>query len=149
MKEWTKEIADARCQTRKLGDMADVLYDRQFVKSANLSVGVYHVYRNIPFSSQTNMPPFSELRYDITTIPSFMLGQEYRKTYGHHHAIGASGLPHAEIYEVLQGMTHVLLQKIEEEKITDICLVEASLGDKVEIPPAMVTCSLIQVQKCW
>jgi glucose-6-phosphate isomerase len=136
LEDWASETKDARFETRKLRDMIDVLYDRQFAKSADLSMDVYHVYRNIPFSSQTNTLYFPELRYDITTIPSSTLGQEYRKTYGHYHALSTRGIPHAEVYEVLQGTAHVLLQKKDGEKIVDVRLVEGSLGDKVVVPPS-------------
>jgi len=130
-----KEIEGMPCQTRRLGEMVDVLYDRGFAASADSSTSVYHVYRNIPFSPVAGEPSLQELRYDATVIPPLMLGQEFPKTFGHYHAAGPGGLPHAEIYEVLTGTAHLLLQKNDKDAVVDVALVEAGQGEKMLVPP--------------
>ena len=50
------------------------------------------------------------LRYDITVIPARTLCGEYVKTKGHHHPVNGKGVPYPEIYEVLEGEAHYLLQ---------------------------------------
>jgi glucose-6-phosphate isomerase len=65
-----------------------------------------------------------------------MLGAEYTKTLGHYHPmIPGAGLSYTEIYEVLEGVAHYLLQKEENGKITDAVLVKAEKGDKIIMPP--------------
>jgi len=134
--EWSmKEIEGIPCQTRRLGEMVDMLYDRGFAASADPSTPVYHVYRNIPFNPVAGESSLQELRYDATVIPPLMLGQEFPKTFGHYHAAGPGGLPHAEIYEVLTGTAHLLLQKRDKDAVVEVALVEASEGEKMLVPP--------------
>jgi len=130
--EWSmKEIEGVPCQTRRLREMVPVLYDRQFAASADPSTPVYHVYRNIPFNRAVGEYSLQELRYDATVIPPMILGQEFAKTFGHYHVAGPTAGPHAEIYEVLSGTAHLLLQKMDKGGMVD----EAGRGEKMLVPP--------------
>ena len=78
----------------------------------------------------------NNIRYDITIIPPSNLGIEYIKTAGHYHPIiDKTNYTYPEVYEVLSGTAHYLLQKLENSSITDVILVEAREGDKVIVPP--------------
>ncbi|HTY53054.1 MAG TPA: glucose-6-phosphate isomerase family protein [Methanomicrobiales archaeon] len=72
------------------------------------------------------------LRYDITVIPARTLCREYVKTKGHHHPADPKGVPYPEIYEVLEGEAHYLLQT---EDAGDVRLIRAGPRDLVIIPP--------------
>jgi glucose-6-phosphate isomerase len=72
------------------------------------------------------------LRYDLTVIPARTLCGEYVKTKGHHHPPNPGGIPYPEIYEVLQGDAHYLLQTATAD---DVRLVWAGPGDRVLVPP--------------
>jgi glucose-6-phosphate isomerase len=72
------------------------------------------------------------LRYDITVIPPQTICGEYVKTKGHYHPENAAGCGYPEIYEVLEGRAHYLLQR---EDLTDVVLVRAVAGDVVVVPP--------------
>jgi len=72
------------------------------------------------------------LRYDITVIPPRTICGEYVKTKGHYHPKNAAGHGFPEVYEVLEGTAHYLLQR---EDLTDAVLVEATAGDVVVVPP--------------
>jgi glucose-6-phosphate isomerase len=72
------------------------------------------------------------LRYDVTVIPARTLCGEYVKTKGHHHPENRKGVPYPEIYEVLEGEAHYLLQTRSAD---DVRLVLAGPGDHVLIPP--------------
>jgi glucose-6-phosphate isomerase len=72
------------------------------------------------------------LRYDITVIPARTLCGEYVKTKGHHHPVNRKGVSYPEIYEVLEGEAHYLLQTRSAD---DVRLVLAGPGDQVLIPP--------------
>jgi glucose-6-phosphate isomerase len=72
------------------------------------------------------------LRYDITIIPPRIICSEFVKTKGHYHTLNKAGCGFPEIYEVLEGTAHYLLQR---EDLTDIVLVTAKAGDVVVIPP--------------
>lgn len=130
-----KEIEGVPSQVRRLGEMREILYDQDFSASADPSQPVYYVHRDLSFSLPSSNPSLAELRYDVTLIPPMRLGREYPKTYGHYHSAGSGGMTYAEIYEVLQGTAHVLLQKTEREKVVDVCLIEGRLGDKLIVPP--------------
>lgn len=112
---------------RFLKDMAAVIYDKEWLKTAD-NPALYYMYRGIKEED--------ELRYDITVIPSRTLGQEFVKTKGHEH-IG----PFGEIYIVLEGKGIYLMQKYisgegeREERIEEVSAVIAEKGDVIIIPP--------------
>ncbi|MDO8436360.1 MAG: glucose-6-phosphate isomerase family protein, partial [bacterium] len=70
------------------------------------------------------------LRYDITVIPSKMLGKEFVKTKGHEHSEN-----YGEIYTVLEGTALYLVQEYKDKKIKDVYAVKAKKGEAVIIPP--------------
>lgn len=100
---------------RYADDMKDVLFDKKYTKNDPL----YYMYRAIEEKNG--------FRYDITEIPSRMLGSEFVKTKGHYHD------DFQEIYIVLEGEAIFLMQK-GKEKIEDIYFVHAKKGEIVIIP---------------
>ena len=106
---------------RHLSDMKEVIYDKEWLKTAP-DLELYYMYRGIDKKD--------DLRYDITVIPSRMLGEEFVKTKGHEHSDN-----YGEVYIVLEGEAIYLMQKREDEKIEDVYVVKAEKGDVVIIPP--------------
>lgn len=106
---------------RKLNDMKEVIYDKEWLETAP-DLRLYYMYRGIKKSG--------ELRYDITVIPSRMMGKEFVKTVGHFHSEKFQ-----ELYIVLQGEAIFLMQKGNWENVNDIYAVKAKKGDAVIIPP--------------
>lgn len=108
---------DIRC----LKDMGNVLYDKEWQKTADLDLELYYMYRGL--AEKDNF------RYDITVIPSLMLGKEFNKTKGHQH-LGN----YQEIYIVLKGEAIYLIQQAENDAIKDVFAVKAKAGDICLIP---------------
>lgn len=121
---------------RMLFDMEDVIYDRGWLKGAD-NIELYYMYRELSLSKNDALLMKEHgLRYDITIIPPRMLGCEYVKTVGHYHpVIPGTDTTYPEIYEVLSGEAHYLMQKPGNDGITDAVLIKAREGDKVIIPP--------------
>lgn len=121
---------------RKLSDMREVVYDVEWFKSAP-DMDLYYMYRDLYLSKRDHSIMLNNgLRYDITVIPPLMLGVEHVKTAGHYHPfVDGTGYSYPEVYEVLKGTAHYLLQKHEGDRIVDVILVEAQEGDKLIIPP--------------
>lgn len=119
-----------------LFDMKEVIYDRDWLKEAE-NLELYYMYRDLSLSKNDAFTIKEHgLRYDITVIPPRMLGNEYVKTAGHYHpTVPGSSITYPEIYEVLKGEAIYLMQKLENDRITDVLLVKAEKGDKVIIPP--------------
>ena len=118
---------------RWLYDMRDVLYDQKWAASAE-NVELYYMYRDL-YLSNADRDRLIDLgiRYDITIIPPRMLGCEYVKTVGHFHPdVPGESVSYPELYEVLEGEAHYLLQKRD---LSDVAIFVASPGDKVLIPP--------------
>jgi len=107
-------------EIRYLNDMKDVLYDQEWAKTAP-NLELYYMNRGVKEKNN--------LRYDITTIPSQMLGKEFVKTKGHEH-IGEYG----EIYMVLEGEAYYLMQKRKNNIIEDVFVIKAKKGDVAVIP---------------
>lgn len=123
---------------RKLSEMREVIYDRAWLETAQ-DLELYYMHRGV-FLSGRDKQIMDEIgvRYDITVIPPRTLGVEYVKTAGHYHPnVPGQELTYPEIYEVLEGEAHYLLQKpgSRYEIVEDVVLVEAKAGDKVVIPP--------------
>jgi glucose-6-phosphate isomerase len=73
------------------------------------------------------------LRYDITIIPPRILCGEHAKTKGHYHPAAPSGIGYPELYQVLEGKAHYLLQT---KDLSDVILIQAETGDFVLVPPS-------------
>lgn len=116
-------------------DMLDVLYDRQ----DNSLEELYYMYRDVALPEDRSAIAGRGLRYDITVIRPGTLGREYVKTAGHYHPEKpGTGLTYPEVYEVLHGRAHYLLQRpgsAEGDRLDSVILVAGKPGDKVLIPP--------------
>ena len=121
---------------RRLSDIKEVVYDREFLASSK-DLDLYYMYRDLALSRKDREAMQKEnLRYDITVIPPRTLGAEYVKTLGHYHPIvPGTALSYTELYEVLEGEAHYLLQKEEKGRVIDVVLVKAKKGDKVIMSP--------------
>ena len=136
--ETVLEFGTTRVQPsiRTLFDMKSVIYDRDWLKRAD-NIELYYMYRELSLSkNDVLLMKENGLRYDITIIPPCMLGCEYVKTAGHYHpCMQGTDTTYPEIYEVLSGEAHYLMQKPENDGIEDAVLIKAQEGDKVIIPP--------------
>lgn len=121
---------------RMLFDMKEVIYDREWLFTAN-NVELYYMYRDLSLNKNDALTIIGhDLRYDITVIPPRMLGCEFVKTAGHYHPkVPGTDTTFPEIYEVLNGEAQYLIQKQVDDKIKDVILIKANEGDKVIIPP--------------
>lgn len=119
-------------EVRRLGDMRDVVSG-----GGDPGRELYYMYRDLALSrGDRSIILDSRLRYDITVIPPGNIGPEYVKTAGHYHPeVPGAGCTYPEVYEVLRGTAHYVLQKREGGRITDVAVVEAGEGDHVVIPP--------------
>ena len=106
---------------RRLADMREVIYDKEWLKTAP-NLELYYMYRGVKEKEG--------LRYDITIIPAKILGKEFVKTKGHEHKN-----KYGEIYIVLEGQAIFLIQKRKENEIEDIYAVKAKKGEAAIIPP--------------
>ena len=105
---------------RYLNDMKEVLYDKKLVQTAK-NIPLYYMYRGLKEKNN--------LRYDITIMPSQMLGKEFVKTKGHKHRGHFQ-----ELYIVLKGKAIYLMQKGKDKIIEDVFFVSAKKGEAVIIP---------------
>jgi len=121
---------------RTLADLKDLLYDPASMKDAP-DTGIYYMYRDLALGRKDKETMMREhIRYDITVMPPRTIGSEYVKTVGHYHPlVPGTSLSYTELYEVLEGTAHYLLQKLEDGKVSDVILVQAGKGDKVLMPP--------------
>ncbi|HEY3274686.1 MAG TPA: glucose-6-phosphate isomerase family protein [Methanocella sp.] len=121
---------------RRLSDMREVVCDIDWLKTAP-DMDLYYMYRDLAMGRQDRSLILDHgLRYDITVIPPNQLGDEYVKTAGHYHPeINNTGFTYPEVYEVLHGTAHYLLQRCTAGHISDVVMVVAHEGDKVLIPP--------------
>jgi glucose-6-phosphate isomerase len=112
------KVKKLKPQTRYLEELKEVVYDKEWFKRKK-NFPLYYIFRGVKEKG--------ELRYDITIIPSRMLGKEFVKTKGHYH-LGNFG----ELYKVLSGEGIFLIQK---KDLSDVYFVRAKRGDYIKIPP--------------
>lgn len=111
----------AKPDIRYLNDMKEVIYDKEWLKTAP-NLELYYMYRGIKNEKG--------LRYDITVIPSRMLGKEFNKTKGHEHSN-----KYGELYIVLEGEAIYLIQKCKGGMVEDVYAIKAKKGEIAIIPP--------------
>ncbi len=128
------DLKNIKPDIRYLNDMKEVVYDKEWLKTAP-NLELYYMYRRV---RQEN-----DLNNNITIIPARMLGKEFTKTKGHIH-IGNYG----ETYTVLEGETIFLMQKMakpsaaipakglrtNDKVVKDVYAVKAKKGESVIIP---------------
>lgn len=115
------DLKNIKPDVRHLDDIRDVIYDKEWLKTAP-NLELYYMYRGLKEENS--------LKYNITVVPSKMLGQEFVKTKGHVH-IGNYG----ETYTVLEGKAIYLMQKTKGNIVEDVYAVKAQKGESVIIPP--------------
>jgi len=112
---------------RRLVEMVPVLATPK--KNTDLATDspTYYMYRDVAH--------FGKIRYDVTRILALDLCGEKNKTLGHVHPRSAKGTPWSEVYEVLSGEAHFLLQKVSQLGVQDAVLLSAKKGECLLIPP--------------
>jgi len=124
---WEGELPEPSWRTAN--DMRAVLLDPR----CQCREPLYFMYRDLSRSDRDwQWLRNHQLRYDLTVIPPRDLCGERVKTKGHSHPKNTAGVGFPEIYEVLEGTAHYLLQS---RPLDDIVLITADAGDLVIIPP--------------
>ena len=127
MRGWDGELPPPSVRT--ISDMRPVLAN----PSCPCDEPLYFMYRDLAKSgADRRWLDGHSLRYDITVIPPRDLCGEWVKTKGHYHPQNPAGAGYPEIYEVLDGAAHYLLQS---RALDDIVMIEAHAGDLVVMPP--------------
>lgn len=121
--------------TRTLNDMLPVLLDR--IKLGKSEEILYYMFTDVSRNeAEHSRMVEASLRYDITVILPKNLGREYVKTLGHYHPqILGTDLSYPELYQVLEGEAHFILQRLEKGRVADAVAVKALKGQCVLIPP--------------
>jgi len=122
-------------QVRTLREMQSVIFDKDWLRTADLDQPLYLMYRDCVLPHDKKIAQEIEVRYDITVLLPVRLGREYNKTKGHYHSEYKPGLCYPELYQVLEGQAHVLLQRRSGATISDVVLVIAQEGQIVLVPP--------------
>lgn len=99
---------------------------------------LYAMYRGTGLEKDQWALTTAGLRYDVTVIFPGTVGAEYVKTVGHYHPrVPGQPWTYPEIYQVLSGSAHFLLQKGGEisGEVDDFIVADFSEGDILVIPP--------------
>lgn len=119
---------------RSLADMRDVLMN----PDAHGAAEQYYMYRDVGFAADRERLHNQGVRYDITVIPPGRVGHEFAKTAGHYHPLAPGAtVTFPEVYEVVHGTAHYLIQSAAEpyDTVDDVAILEVHAGEKVIIPP--------------
>lgn len=128
MRFWPGNLPDPSVRT--IEDLRPVLAD----PDCRASGALYFMYRDLALTPRDRTwLAGHDLRYDITVISPRDLCGEKAKTKGHYHPANPSGTGYPEIYEVIEGQAHYLLQRRDLSDAVLICAVE---GDRIIVPPS-------------
>jgi glucose-6-phosphate isomerase len=133
----------AKPAIRYLEDMEEVLYarDEELKDKDDPRRELYFMFRDLHLPEHQSLFREKGIRYDITVLVPGTIGREYVKTAGHYHPFKpGTTYTYPEVYEVLYGEAHYLLQKPTNlikpgEGVEEVIVVAAEPGDKVLIPP--------------
>lgn len=120
---------------RLAGEMKGVLLDELNIPDDTI---LYLMYDGVYRKTDKDFIISKGLRYDLTLICPGKLGREFVKTAGHYHSISEDGLfGYPELYEVLYGEVHFVLQKVGEGEgeISDAVIIRAGKGERIIVPP--------------
>ena len=122
-------------KSRKLGEMRAVLLDKQKLLEETV---VYRMYDGVYRNEDRKLFHGKRLRYDLTLMFPGKIGRELIKTAGHFHSISDDQLfTYPELYEVLYGEVHFILQKKgkSENEVGDAVVIIAQKGQRIVVPP--------------
>jgi len=120
---------------RLAGEIKGVLLDELNIPDDTI---LYLMYDGVYRETDKNFIISKGLRYDLTLIYPGKLGREFNKTAGHYHSISEDGVfSYPELYEVLYGEVHFILQKAgrREGEISDVLIIRAGKGERIMVPP--------------
>ncbi|MGE5590432.1 MAG: glucose-6-phosphate isomerase family protein [Bacillota bacterium] len=132
---WAPDVRMDRAVQRRLGEILSVLRQPDADEPDRL---LYYMTYDLRQQGEEQSLRSLNLRYDVTVLLPGRVGTEPIKTAGHYHpAEASSGLAYPEIYTVLAGHAHYLLQRDGSApgEVTEAVLVQAEAGDKLLIPP--------------
>ena len=119
--------------SRKLAEMREVLLDGSAADGKE-SVETYFMFRSVIAPNKADFFKEHATRFDITIIPSMLLGAECNKTVGHYHKEAEKGLSFPEVYAVIEGKATFVLQRRVGDSF-DVRIIEGNAGDVVLIAP--------------
>lgn len=99
---------------------------------------LYRMYRRTGESSVQRFMEREGLRYDITVLTPGKIDFEYVKTVGHAHPVAPGGMwTYPEVYQVLYGRAHFLLQRGEDlsGEVEDFAVADFEPGDILVVWP--------------
>ncbi len=121
-------------EARKRSDITEVLL---YPEQSGPDI-LYHMYRATGLETDRIAMMNAGLRYDITVIHPGKIGSEYVKTLGHYHPMAPGQLySYPEVYQVLHGKAHFLMQKGGDVsgEVEDFVVADFEEGDILLIPP--------------
>lgn len=130
--------AELQIDTRKirqLGEMKAVLFDNNILLEETI---LYKMYDGVYREEDRKLFQGKKLRYDLTLMFPGKIGRELIKTAGHYHSISDDRIfTYPELYEVLYGEVHFVLQKKgkKESEIKDVLVITANRGQRIVVPP--------------
>lgn len=100
---------------------------------------LYYMYRDVRKKEDSERIYLSPYRFDITVVLPGTIGKEFNKTIGHIHPLSPFSHSHytfTEVYSVLYGKAHYILQKYSEDlsHVIDIVDLTVNPGEHVLIP---------------
>lgn len=120
---------------RLVREMKKVLLDNPSIPD---DACLYFMYDGVCRESDKEFISGKGLRYDLTLICPGKLGREFIKTAGHYHSLSKDpGFSYPELYEVLYGEVHFILQRLgtTQGKIADVIIMRGGRGERIMIPP--------------
>lgn len=99
---------------------------------------LYRMYRGLGHAEDQTAMEADGIRYDITVIYPGLIGSEFVKTAGHYHPkVPGQSWTYPEVYQVLSGKAHFLMQRGGEitGEIDDFAVADFEAGDILVVPP--------------
>lgn len=99
---------------------------------------LYWMYRGAGLVKDQKAISDASLRFDLTVLAPGTIGSEYVKTVGHYHPkVPGQPWSYPEVYQVLHGKAHFLLQRGGDVtgQLEDFAVADFDAGDILVIPP--------------
>ncbi len=134
-KKLYSEGEEVRSSVRRLDEMRDVIFNKNFINDKNKNDILYYMFRAAGQNMNDSVFEAHNMRYDVTVMNVYDLGGEFNKTLGHYHPVAVQNLAYPELYEVISGEVLYILQKVCDDGHYDVKLIHAKAGDKVIMEP--------------
>jgi glucose-6-phosphate isomerase len=119
----------------KVKDLGCSFFDKKSYNEMKNQV-LYYIFDNIADENTFSLFEEENIKHEMIVIPPLKIVKEFAKTAGYYNSkVSKVNMTFPEVYEVISGTAHCLMQSMAFDGFVDVIAMEAHVGEKIIMPP--------------